>query len=67
VERRPVGGSSILLMNLGCSPHLKQRGEIGSGRSCFSMARRMPEMTFRQVKVSWLILAAVAPEMKAIH
>jgi len=32
---RPVGGSSMLVMNLGCSPHFKQRGEIGFGRACF--------------------------------
>ena len=35
---RPVGGSSMLVMNWGCSPHFKQRGAAGLGRSCFSVS-----------------------------
>jgi hypothetical protein len=34
---RPVGGSSMLTVNVGCSPHFGQRGEIGLGEACFSM------------------------------
>jgi hypothetical protein len=37
---RPEDGLSMLLRNLGCSPHFMQRGETGFTRSCFSMRRR---------------------------
>ena len=35
-----VGGSSMLAVNWGCSPHYKQRGEVGLWRSRSSMRRR---------------------------
>jgi len=40
----------MFVMNLGCSPHFKQRGEVGFWRSCFSMPHRMPARHYRQVK-----------------
>jgi len=40
----------MFVMNLGCSPHFKQRGEVGFWRSCFSMPHRMPGRPYRQVK-----------------
>ena len=36
---RPVGGSSILLINFGCSPHFKQRGEVGCCAGSFMPAQ----------------------------
>jgi hypothetical protein len=30
-----------MLVNLGCLPHFKQGGEVGLGRSCFSMPQRI--------------------------
>ena len=32
----------MLVMNFGCSPHLKQRSEVGFCRSCFSMTSPIP-------------------------
>ena len=40
----------MLVMNFGCSPHFKQRGEVGFWRSCFSMPHRMSGRPSRQVK-----------------
>jgi hypothetical protein len=40
----------MFVMNLGCSPHFKQRGEVGFWRSCFSMPHRMSGRPYRQVK-----------------
>jgi hypothetical protein len=40
---RAVGGSSILLRNLDCSPHFKQRGEVGC---CAGFS--MPHTEFRE-------------------
>ena len=40
----------MFVMNLGCSPHFKQRGEVGFWRSCFSMPHRMSGRPSRQVK-----------------
>jgi hypothetical protein len=40
---RPVGGSGMLVVNFGCSPHFKQGGEVGLGRSCcFCMPHKIP-------------------------
>ncbi len=40
----------MFVMNLGCSPHFKQRGEVGCWRSCFSIPHRMSGRPYRQVK-----------------
>ena len=40
----------MFVMNLGCSPHFKQRGEVGFWRSCFSMPHRMSGRPYTQVK-----------------
>jgi len=40
----------MFVMNLGCSPHFKHRGEVGFWRSCFSMPQRMSGRPYRQVK-----------------
>ena len=40
----------MLVVNWGCSPHFKQRGEVGFWRSCFSMPHRMPRRLRWQVK-----------------
>jgi hypothetical protein len=40
----------MFVMNLGCSPHFKQRGEVGFWRSCFSMPHKMPRTPCGQVK-----------------
>jgi hypothetical protein len=40
----------MFVMNWGCSPHFKQRGEVGFWRSCFSMPHRMSGRPYRQVK-----------------
>ena len=37
-------------MNLGCSPHFEQHGELGFCRSCLSMPDRMPRKPCWQVK-----------------
>jgi len=39
---RPADRFNMLVMNFGCSPHFKQRGEIGFWRSGFSMPHRSP-------------------------
>src|ERR1700688_3537266 len=49
---RPVGGSSILLINFGCPPHFKQRGEVGFWLSCFSMPHRNPGTILRASELS---------------
>jgi hypothetical protein len=40
----------MFVMNLGFSPHFKQRGEVGFWRSCFSMPHGMPARPSWQVK-----------------
>jgi hypothetical protein len=40
----------MLVVNLGCSPHFAQRGEIGFCQSCLSMRHRMPRRPCWQVK-----------------
>src|ERR1700682_6101157 len=40
----------MLVVNLGCSPHVEQRGEVGFCRSCLSMRHRMPRKPYWQVK-----------------
>jgi hypothetical protein len=35
---RPAEGLGMLVLNVGCSAHFKQRGEVGLGRSRVSMA-----------------------------
>ena len=40
----------MLVVNLGCSPHVEQRGEVGFCRSCLSMRHRMPRRPRWQVK-----------------
>jgi hypothetical protein len=47
---RPAEGLNMLVMNFGCAPHFKQRGEVGFSRSCFSMPHRMPAWPYRRVK-----------------
>jgi hypothetical protein len=37
----------MFVMNLGCSPHFEQRGEVGFWRSCFSMPHIMPRTTLQ--------------------
>jgi hypothetical protein len=40
----------MLVVNLGCSPHFEQRGEVSFCRSCPSMRHRMPRRPCWQVK-----------------
>jgi hypothetical protein len=49
---RPVGGSGILVVKFGCSPHLKQGGEVGSGRACcFSMPHQNLRHALQTIKL----------------
>jgi hypothetical protein len=50
----------MFVMNLGCSPHFKQRGEVGFWRSCFSMPHRMSGRPSRQVKKHGVIIGAIS-------
>jgi hypothetical protein len=43
---RPEDGSRMLVMNLGCSPHVKQRGEVGC-RAAFLMLAQNAEKSLR--------------------
>jgi hypothetical protein len=50
---RPVGGSGILVVNFGCSRHLKHGGEVGSGRACcFSMGAKNLRRARSAIKLS---------------
>jgi hypothetical protein len=40
----------MLVVNLGCSAHFAQRGEIGFCQSCLSMRHRMPRKPCWQAK-----------------
>ena len=55
----------MLVVNWGCSPHFKQRGEVGFWRSCFSMPHRMPRRLRWQVKrrlaLSGRLCGAISP------
>jgi hypothetical protein len=42
----------MLAMNSGCSPHFKQRGDVGLGQSCFSMATQNPATGLRATEQS---------------
>jgi hypothetical protein len=37
----------MLIVNVGCSPHLVQRGDVGLARSCFSIAAQNAETVLR--------------------
>jgi hypothetical protein len=58
---RPAEGLNMLVMNFGCAPHFKQRGEVGFSRSCFSMPHRMPPWPYRRIKTGSIIAAASVP------
>jgi hypothetical protein len=49
----------MFVMNWGCSPHFKQRDEVGFWRSCFSMPHGMSGRPDRQVKNGVIIGAVI--------
>ena len=53
----------MFVMNLGCSPHFKQRGEVGFWRSCFSMPHRMSGRPIGKLKNGVIIGAVSVPNL----